>query len=184
MTLLAALAAVALAGSEAPTPSAPPPGEKPVEAYTQSNANAGVAPVSGTATFAAFHGRAGLDRITTTLVKRVRTDPRTQEIFAAADTVRLQRTLAEQFCYILNGGCDYTGRDMQSSHRDQGLQFSDFNALVENLQIAMDEERVPFRAQNVLLAKLAPMQRAVVVRRSPAVLKTWRRKLAALRTGG
>lgn len=183
MTLLAALAAVALAGWETPAAAPPPPGEKPVEAYAQSNGNAGVAPVSGTATFSAFHGRAGLDRIAATLVERVKADPRTREIFVAADTVRLQRTLSEQFCYILNGGCDYTGRDMRTSHRDQGLQTSDFNALVENLQVAMDQERVPFRAQNVLLAKLAPMEHAVVVRRSPTVFTRWRRRLAALRTG-
>lgn len=32
-----------------------------------------------------------------------------------------------------------------------------FNALAEDLQFAMDSANVPFRAQNKLLAKLAPM---------------------------
>jgi hemoglobin len=49
-------------------------------------------------------------------------------------------------------------------HKDQGVQQTDFNILVEYLQAAMDHERVPFRAQNRLLAKLAPMQRDVVER--------------------
>ncbi len=53
---------------------------------------------------------------------------------------------------------------MKTSHKDMGLQDADFNALVENLQKAMDQEGVPFRAQNRLLAKLAPMQRSVVTR--------------------
>ena len=98
-----------------------------------------------------------------------------------ADTVRLKRTFAEQLCYLLDGGCAYTGRDMRESHRGMGLQTSDFNAVVENLQHAMDDERVPFRAQNVLLAKLAPMQRTVVERKSPAMLKEVARQLASLR---
>ena len=85
-------------------------------------------------------------------------------IIAATDLVRLRRTLKEQFCYILAGPCDYTGRDMASSHKDHGITTREFNALVENLQAAMNTEGVPFRAQNKLLAKLAPMQRDVVTR--------------------
>lgn len=45
-----------------------------------------------------------------------------------------------------------------------GVTNKDFNALVENLQWAMDKEGVPFAVQNRLLAKLAPMQRKVVER--------------------
>ena len=48
----------------------------------------------------------------------------------------------------------------------------------------MDRERVTFRAQNVLLAKLAPMERTVVERKSPAALKSLRRRLVSLRAGG
>ena len=39
-----------------------------------------------------------------------------------------------------------------------------FNALVEDLQIAMDKRGIPFRAQNRLLAKLAPMYREIETR--------------------
>ena len=82
----------------------------------------------------------------------------------AEDLVRLRRTLKEQFCFILNGGCDYTGRDMVKVHEDHGVVASEFNALVELLQDAMDREGVAFGAQNKFLAKLAPMKREVVVR--------------------
>lgn len=186
----AAVALAPLAAAAQPTAPqaaavpAPPPGEKPVAPYVQSNANAGATPVRGTATFRAFHGVAGLQRIASTFVDRDLADPRIKDIFAAADQVRLKRTLTEQFCYLLNGGCTYTGRDMASAHKRQGLQNADFNALVENLQAAMDQEHVPFRDQNVLLAKLAPMQRVVVERKSPAALKHLGRRLANLRVGG
>ena len=65
---------------------------------------------------------------------------------------------------MLGGGCDYTGRDMKSSHKDLGLQTRDMNILVEHLREAMEEERVPNAAQNRLLSRLAPMKRDVVVR--------------------
>jgi hemoglobin len=141
-----------------------PPGEKPVDSYTQSNANAGATPMSDKAVFEAFNGKAGIDRIVDDMVERNFADPRIKDFFAAADKVRLKRTLSEQFCYLLGGGCDYTGKDMKSSHVDQGTTKKDFNALVENLQFAMDKEGVPFFAQNKLLAKLAPMQRDIVER--------------------
>jgi hemoglobin len=94
----------------------------------------------------------------------VQVDKRTSEIFHASDFVRLRRTLKEQFCYILNGGCDYTGRDMAKVHEDHGVITAEFNALVELLQQAMAKEGVAFGAQNRFLAKLAPMKRQTVTR--------------------
>ncbi len=141
-----------------------PPGEEAVDPYEISNANAGASPFEGTAMLDAFHGRDGIGRIVDDLVERVQTDRRISEIFKASDFVRLRRTLKEQFCYILNGGCDYTGRDMAAMHKDHGVSVAEFNALVELLQDAMDREGVPLGAQNRFLAKLAPMKRDVVVR--------------------
>lgn len=140
------------------------PGEVAIAPYAQSNANAGARPFEDDAMMKAFHGEAGIGRVVDGLVDRSVADPRIGDIFKATDLVRLRRTLKEQFCYILGGSCAYTGRDMKTTHKDQGIQNADFNALVENLQKAMDKEGVPFRAQNRLLAKLAPMQRDAVER--------------------
>ena len=141
-----------------------PPGEEPVDPYVQSNANAGAVPFADAGLWRAFHERAGVDRIVDDMVARSVADPRIGEIFKAHDLVRLRRTLKEQFCHILGGGCDYSGRDMRASHKDLGIQTADMGALVENLQAAMRKEGVPFMAQNRFLAKLAPMKRDVVKR--------------------
>ena len=158
VALIAGLAFAAAASAQVP------PGEQPVDPYTQSDANAGATPIGGQATLRAFHGQAGIGRIVDDLVDRAVADKRIAEIFQNQDLVRLRRTLKEQVCYLLNGGCAYTGRDMKSAHTDMGIRQSDFNALVEDLQKAMDKEGVPFRAQNRLLAKLAPMERPTVTR--------------------
>ncbi len=142
----------------------PDTGEFPVDPYEQSNANAGARQFSGDAMARAFGGQDGIRRIAERTVTLSEADPRISAIFAATDNIRLRRTLFEQFCFILNAGCDYSGRDMATAHRDLGTRRGDLNALVENLQAAMREENVPFAAQNRFLAKLAPMERDVVVR--------------------
>ena len=109
-----------------------------------------------------FGGEAGLTALMETFMAGLLADPRTASFFANADQVRVKRQLTEQFCVILGGDCTYTGRDMRSSHAGQNIERSHFNALVEVLQVAMDKHDVPFRAQNTLLAKLAPMHREVV----------------------
>lgn len=161
-------AALAMTLSSAPVFAQPPaharPGELPVDPYTVSNDNAGAAPIEDPAVFAAFGGEAGIARIVDGLILRIQQDVRIEGIFRASDWPRLRRTLIEQFCYLLGGPCDYTGRDMASVHRDHGVTTREFNALVENLQAAMDAEGVPFPMQNRLLARLAPIQRDVVTR--------------------
>lgn len=159
---LAFLAAFALAGSAAAQP-APPPGEQPVDPYEITDANAGATPLEP-ALYDAFGGKPGVARIVTNFVSRSAADPRTADIFKTMDRVRFERTLNEQFCYLLGGGCAYTGRDMAAAHKDMGVTQRDFGIVVEHLQAAMDAGGVPFRAQNRFLAKLAPMKRTIVER--------------------
>jgi len=142
----------------------PATGEFPVDPYAQSDANAGARPFAGAAMASTFGGQDGIRRITARLVELSEADPRTAAIFKAHDMVRLRRTLFEQFCYLLNAGCSYTGRDMAAAHKDLGLRMADLNALVENLQRAMTEAHIPFAAQNRLLSKLAPMDRPILRR--------------------
>lgn len=146
---------------------ATPPGEEPVAPYVEADTNAGAKPFAGDAMWRAFHGQAGVDRIVEDMVAHNVADPRISDIFKGQDLVRLRRTLKEQFCYILGGGCHYSGRTMRAAHQDMGVQQADMAALVENLQAAMRREGVPFAAQNRLLAKLAPMHRDVVKIRGP-----------------
>ena len=163
--LTALILAAALAAGAAPEhPNPQHPNEEAVDAYVQAEANAGAKPFVGDAMWKAFHGQAGVDRVVDRTVDLSLADPRIKDIFEAHDMVRLRRTLKEQFCYILNGGCSYSGRDMKTVHKDLGVQNTDFNILVEHLQTAMEDEKIGFRNQNRFLAKLAPMQRPTVER--------------------
>lgn len=157
-----ALTACALAASAQTKPAdiALPP-EAPA---VVSDANAGAAPIAGDRVYRAFHEKAGIDRVVQRLVVLYHADPRLKDIFAAVDDEKIARLLGEQICYVVGGPCHYSGRDMTATHAHMGVQMADFNALVEDLQTAMTGEAVPVWAQNRLLAKLAPMERAVVTR--------------------
>ena len=111
--------------------------------------------------FKQFGEEPGLVALMDDFMVRLLADPRTHESFANADQAGIKRHLVEQFCVILGGPCTYTGRDMVAAHKGLGIDRAAFNALVEDLQLAMDARKIPFRAQNKLLAKLAPMHREI-----------------------
>jgi hemoglobin len=125
---------------------------------------AGADPIVGDGVYKAFHEKAGIDRIIDDFVGRVTTDPRIEGRFKGADLDHLRLELKAQVCYLIGGPCTYEGKDMKTAHESMGLQNLDFNALAEDLQLAMDKEGVPFAAQNRLVSKLAPMQRAIVTK--------------------
>ena len=91
-------------------------------------------------------------------------DRRIKAVFQDADFEQLEERLAQQFCVLADGPCQYTGKDMKTSHEDLKITNAQFNALVEDLQKAMDNNTIAPRTQNRLLAKLAPMQREIVTK--------------------
>lgn len=111
-----------------------------------------------------FGGMPGLTALTEDFMAIMIADKRISRFFDGKDLPRIKRELAEQFCVILGGDCTYTGRDMRTAHAGMGVDRAAFNALVEDLQIAMDKHKVPFRSQNKLVAILAPMHREAVTR--------------------
>ena len=111
--------------------------------------------------FKQFGELPGLTALMDDFMIQLLADPRTRPFFEQADQAMIKKHLTEQFCVILGGPCTYSGRDMKTVHADLGIHRSEFNALVEDLQIAMNKHHVPFHAQNKLLAKLAPMHRDI-----------------------
>ncbi len=117
-----------------------------------------------TPVFEQFGGKAGLARLMDDLMDNLLADPRTKAFFADRDEDRIKLLLAEQFCALLDGPCTYNGRDMKSTHADLAIREEHFNALVEDLQLAMNKNGIAFSAQNKLLARLAPMYRVIITR--------------------
>ena len=119
---------------------------------------------SGTKLFEDFGGKAGLVAIMDDFMVNLLADPRTRPFFESVDQAHVKTQLVEQFCQILNGGCTYQGKSMTEVHRGMAIAESDFFALVEALQKAMDKHKVPFGSQNRLLAALAPQHRVIIAK--------------------
>lgn len=114
--------------------------------------------------FKEFGEKAGLVKIMDDFMVNLLKDPRTKSFFENSDQQRVKEQLVDQFCFILNGPCEYKGAKMKPIHSNLNINRENFNALVEQLQVAMDKNNVPFRAQNKLLAVLAPMHRDIVTK--------------------
>jgi hemoglobin len=109
-----------------------------------------------------FGGKAGIKAIVDGLEENYMRDARLRPFFENVDRARISRQLTIQFCALLGGDCEYTGANMKGVHRGLGITMEDFNALIEALQDAMDKHNIAFRAQNRLLAVLAPLHRDIV----------------------
>lgn len=114
------------------------------------------------ALYQAFGAKPGLVKLMDDLMVRIEADPRLARQFKDANKPRVKEQLVDQFCQVTGGPCVYKGADMKSAHANLDIAKADFNALVEVLQLAMDAQGIPFRAQNQLLAQLAPMHRDVI----------------------
>lgn len=102
-------------------------------------------------------GQDGVSQIVKGTLSYTLSDPRIAHTFENSNVARVETLLIEQICELTGGPCEYTGQTMERSHRGLNLTTSHFNSLVENLQKSMEDESVPFAAQNKLLAILAPM---------------------------
>jgi hemoglobin len=116
------------------------------------------------ATFQGLGGKPGIKKIVATFIPLILADPRIKESFTDIDMKNLALRLEEQFCVLSGGPCTYQGKDMKEIHDGLNITHAQFNALAEDLQIAMEKVGVPSRFQNRLVAKLAPMQRDIVTK--------------------
>jgi hemoglobin len=127
---------------------------------------AAVSPVHAAddATFRGLGGKPGIRQIVATFVPLVLADPRIKETFSDSDMKHVAMRLEEQFCVLSGGPCEYKGDPMKEVHGGLKITNAQFNALAEDLQIAMERNAIPSHVQNKLVAKLAPMQRAIVTK--------------------
>jgi hemoglobin len=116
------------------------------------------------ATFHGLGGKPGIKKIVDTLIPLVLADPRIKESFTDIDMPKLALRLEEQFCVLSGGPCVYRGKDMAEIHDGMNITNAQFNALAEDLQVAMERAGVPSRYANKLMARLAPTQRAIVTK--------------------
>jgi hemoglobin len=115
-------------------------------------------------------GHAAVQAVIDGMLVNVAADSRINAFFASTDLDNLNRLLVEQVCEATGGYCVYSGRDMLTTHTGLGITEADFNALVEDLLLSLDNLGVPYTAgtfdgglpADSLIQALAAMQPDIV----------------------
>ncbi len=95
-------------------------------------------------------------------VAKLAADQRINARFANSDIPHLKAMLVDQICEAAGGPCKYTGKDMRTSHTGMNISDDEFNALVEDLKITLDQFKVGGLEQKDLIGALAPMKPDIV----------------------
>lgn len=101
--------------------------------------------------------RSGIANIVEDLLYLIVEDDRINEQFRGVDVRQFHTNLTDQLCELSGGPCTYSGRKMRESHADMNVTDTQFNALAENLILAMEQNNIATGAQNRLIKKLVPL---------------------------
>jgi hemoglobin len=129
------------------------------------------APMMEEKAMASLHDRLGgtdaIRAVVDKFVDRASTDERitnkaVNNRMAQIDLGKLKGYIADQMCQAAGGPCEYTGRDMKSAHAGLNITNAEFDYVVEDLAVTLDEFKVPEQEKNEVLAILAPLRADVV----------------------
>lgn len=149
-----------------------------------SSASFAQTPYPDDAVYRGLGEREGIRKIVDDMMALMLADPRIRDSFSDSDIPELKKRLAQHFCELAGGPCvrkkEY--RELGAIHEDLKVNDLQFNAVSEDLQIAMERQHVPTSVSNKLMAKLAPSRREIVTSRVPSPHMPEMGKLLA--TGG
>jgi len=114
--------------------------------------------------FLELGGLQGVTKLAQYHVQSMLADSRISAKFVHTNVEHLQQMTADLLCVVTGVPCEYKGRALAEAHQNLDLHNSDFNAVTEDLIGAMNKAGIPFRAQNRLLARVAPAQHDVVTK--------------------
>lgn len=98
--------------------------------------------------------RAGIADVVEELLYLIVDDDRINRQFRGLDVASFHRHLTDQLCQLAGGPCTYSGRAMRPLHAEMAITDTEFNALTENLVLAMERNDIATGVQNRLLARL------------------------------
>lgn len=104
----------------------------------------------------------GITKITHQLILNIAKDERVKHRYKGANMQKFKQGMSDYVCMKVEGPCAYTGEDMKIVHAGYNYTNTEFNAIVDNLILAMEQCNIPVATQNRLLAKLAPTYQDIV----------------------
>jgi hemoglobin len=75
---------------------------------------------------------------------------------------RIRMHVIDQLCAAAGGPCNYTGRDMKTSHHGLGITSDDWDASAKHLVESLDKFKVPQAEKDELLAIVTSLKKDIV----------------------
>tara|TARA_R100000656_G_scaffold8470_1_gene9484 strand:+ start:239 stop:673 length:435 start_codon:yes stop_codon:yes gene_type:complete len=104
----------------------------------------------------------GINKITHQLILNIAKDERVKHRYKGVNMSKFKKGMSDYVCAVVEGPCTYGGDDMKLVHAGYNYTNTEFNAIVDDLILAMEQCGIPVPTQNRLLAKLAPTYKDVV----------------------
>jgi len=117
-----------------------------------------------TSLFDDLGGRDKISAFTADLADRIKKDPRIAHFFDETDMGRFRDRLTDMFCHVTGEKRSYRGANMYRAHEGLGVTDAAFDAVVEDLEEAMDDYQVPWSVQARFVGVLAPLKREIVAK--------------------
>lgn len=119
---------------------------------------------NSTTLYQELNGQPGLERLVDAFIQEIAGDEQVFHYFAKSNVDRFREGFITHLCDVSDGPCEYRGDNMIDIHTGMKINEADFNRIVELLINAMEAEGIPYRTQNKLLARLAPLRPEIIHR--------------------
>ncbi len=125
--------------------------------------------------FSRLGGLEAISAVVDQFLSNVVGDNRINRFFSAtvaspARVAALRQNLIDQVCEGSGGPCQYKGQDMKTAHRGMAISDVEFDALVEDLVLALDKFNVPATEKAALIGILGPMRADIVEKKQMQML--------------
>lgn len=107
-------------------------------------------------------GKLAIEKVVDQFVANVAADDRINKRFANTDIPQFKKHLVDQICEATGGPCEYTGRDMVTTHKGMNITKEEFNWTGGHLAAALDTYDVPEREKRELLTAIGSMEPQIV----------------------
>lgn len=107
-------------------------------------------------------GKEAITVVVDKFVANVAADERINSFFKETDIPHFKQMLVDQICNATGGPCEYTGKDMRTTHTGMKINEDQWNATVEDLVKALDEAGVQQKEKDELLSALGGMKADIV----------------------
>jgi hemoglobin len=168
LTLLMAAATQLGCAGKKPVLAEPPVAEITSDAGPPTEPQDAAPPPPPKSLYERLGGKEGVLAVVDSFTKNLVADPRVNKLFIKSKDhlEHFKEVLADMLCEASGGGCHYAGKSMRDAHKGMAITEAQFDAVVEDLKLALDEKGVGETDKSELFIAIAPMREDIVEKKT------------------